>query len=53
MSLFASFAVFQSTFFSVLEKTILGMLSIVTANSSIALMPVGFFTTVRQYSINW
>jgi hypothetical protein len=48
MSFFANFAVFHSTFFSVFEKTILGMLSIATANSSIDLMPVGFFTTDGQ-----
>jgi hypothetical protein len=51
-SLFANLAVFHSTLFSVWEKTIFGMLSIITANSSIDLLPVGFFTTVRQYSIS-
>ena len=34
------------------EKTIFEMLSITTANSSIDLLPVGFFTTVCQYSIS-
>ena len=45
-------AVFQSTFWSVSEKTVFGILSMAEAKSFIDFSSEGFSKTLRQNSIN-